>query len=102
MRRSAATCRYTDMTDGRPSGPGPDLGAAERVATIAGISARIAAVPVVELERAISESLDDVLLQIDADRWTLVLASGEVLGGGELTEIVLGTVEEALRSPVPV
>jgi diguanylate cyclase (GGDEF)-like protein/PAS domain S-box-containing protein len=72
------------------------------MAVLAGISARVVSVAPSHLERAIVESLDDLLLYLDGVRWTLVLRPGHDTLGGEVTPTVLEAVEETLRSRLPV
>lgn len=69
---------------------------------LAGVSARLAASGGVELDRAVAEGLDDLLLHLDAQQWTLVRADGGEPLGGPLTALVLGGAERALRSAEPV
>jgi diguanylate cyclase (GGDEF)-like protein/PAS domain S-box-containing protein len=83
------------------SGRSAEALAAERMAALAGVSARLAAVAADELEQAVTDGLDDLLLHLDADRWTLVVADGRTLGG-TVTPVVLAGAEGALGSSNPI
>jgi diguanylate cyclase (GGDEF)-like protein/PAS domain S-box-containing protein len=95
------------MADGGSDAPngtlaGASAEVAQRIAMLAGISARLASSPASDLEQALSESLDDLLLDIEAERWTLVLRPGDESLGSAITPVVLAAVEEALRARLPV
>lgn len=82
--------------------PDPDADASQRIAIIAGVSARLAAVGGLEVEGALTESLEDVLLYLGGDRWTFLVYPGRhALGAPPSTRAVVA-VEAALRGDEPV
>ena len=76
--------------------------AAARIATIAGISARLASVSGRDVELVLGEVLDDLLFEVDAERWTFVFHPGREALGGPLTPFLLDVIEDALRARIPV
>ena len=79
-----------------------DVRATERLVALAGVSAQLAAVGGPQLDRAVADGLDDLLLHLAADRWTLVRPQGREPLGGPLSPLVIAGVEEALSSSDPV
>ena len=82
--------------------PDPESDAAQRIAVIAGVSARLAAVAGQEVETVLSDSLDDVLLYVGGRSWTFVLYPGRRAIGAPPNERALLAVEAALRGEEPV
>src|SRR3954452_23773117 len=78
-----------------------ELEAVQRLAALAGVSTRLAAVPADEVEPAISDGLDDLVLHLPGARWTLVLDDGTVLGRG-IDDEVVRIVEGTLSSTEPI
>ena len=76
--------------------------AAQRIAVLAGLSARLAAVAGPEVEGALTESLDDVLLYVGGTRWSFATSPGRASIGAALTARSLATVEAALSNDEPV
>ena len=87
---------------GRRAPPQEPEVAAARLATLAGVSARLASVAGRDIEQVLVEVFDDLLFEVDADRWTFVFHPGLDALGGPLTPFALHAIEEALRARIPV
>ena len=75
---------------------------AARIATLAGISARLTSASGRDLEAVLGEILDDLLFEVEADRWTFVSHPGREALGGPLTSFVLDAIEQALQARIPI